>query len=355
MKNQTPTDTHSENACHFCGAHANKRRIPRRLLIGLGLALVIGVWLFREPLRERIRESATLANDAPTPEVVADMIEQAADPRVALLAAWNSGKIVHREVAIRSLSQIIPKSQPLSSEFESILLAAALDPDMNVRESALGTLRERHHPALTALAAEQLGDPDQHVRLLGLQHLKAAASSVGVPFVAALLDDPDIAVLGMSLKLLQNWSGQQFGAKLVDTVQVESKSTGLREFQSEGIAIRSFSHFGLPGRHSTRKPTCGRRPRWRWTARCNSASRVRKTNATRSKSPRTSRLGRRYPRLPPRTVSLRSSSNRPRGNDSSIAHGGSHDGAGFQFPGVVRWRMPAARTDERHFVGAASP
>jgi hypothetical protein len=54
--------------------------------------------------------------------------------------------------------------------------------------------------------------------------------------VAALLDDPDIAVLGMSLKLLENWSGQKFGAKLADTVQVESKTTSLQEFQPEGTA-----------------------------------------------------------------------------------------------------------------------
>ncbi|MEK7684918.1 MAG: hypothetical protein AAB466_05815 [Verrucomicrobiota bacterium] len=61
--------------------------MPRRLLVGLGLAVVVGVWFFREPLRQQIRESATLANDAPTPEVVSDMIEQATDSRAALLTA----------------------------------------------------------------------------------------------------------------------------------------------------------------------------------------------------------------------------------------------------------------------------
>jgi thiol-disulfide isomerase/thioredoxin len=210
--------------------------MPRHLLLGLGLAVVMGVWLFRAPLQELIRNKATLANDAPNSETVADMIEQAADPRAALLTAWNSGKIVHREVAIGSLRRIIPNDQPLPPEFESMLLAGALDPDMNVRETALGIMRERNHPAALALAAEQLKDPDQQVRLLGLNHLKQAAPAVGVPFAAALLDDADIAVLGMSLKLLENWSGQKFGAKLTDTVQVESKTTGLQEFQAEGVA-----------------------------------------------------------------------------------------------------------------------
>ncbi len=208
----------------------------RKVLVGTGVFLVIVVWFFRAPLRDQIRESATLANDAPTPEVVSEMIEQATDRRAALLRAWNSGKIVQREVAIDSLPRLFPRGQPLPQDIESTLLAATLDPDVNVRETALGILDERQHPALSALAAEQLKDPDQQVRLLGLNYLKAAAPSVGVPLVAALLDDPDIAVLGMSLKLLENWSGQRFGAKLADTVQVESKTTGLQEFQPEGTA-----------------------------------------------------------------------------------------------------------------------
>lgn len=208
----------------------------RQVFIGMGMFLVIAVWFFRAPLRQQIRESATLANDAPTPEVVSEMIEQATDPRAALLTAWKSGKIVHREVAIDALRRLFSNDQPLPPAFESTLLAAALDPDMNVRETALGILHERRHPALSALAAEQLKDPDQQVRLLGLNYLKAAAPSVGIPVVVALLDDPDIAVLGMSLKLLEDWSGQKFGAKLADTVLAESKTTGLQKFQPEGSA-----------------------------------------------------------------------------------------------------------------------
>lgn len=210
---------------------------PQRLVVPiLGLLIVAGVWLFRAPLQEMVRTNATLANDAPNSEAVSDMIEKAADPRAALLVAWNSGKIVHREVAINSLRHLAPNDQPLPPGFESVLLAGALDPDMNVRETALGILQERNHPAALALAAEQLKDPDQQVRLLGLNHLKHAERFVGVPFAASLLDDPDIAVLGMSVKLLENWSGEKFGAKLADTAQVESKATGLQEFQPEGVA-----------------------------------------------------------------------------------------------------------------------
>ena len=75
------------------------KRFRPKLVVPL-IFLTAVIWAFREPIRKQIRESATLANDTPTPEVVSDMIEQAADPRAALLAAWNSGKIAHREVAI---------------------------------------------------------------------------------------------------------------------------------------------------------------------------------------------------------------------------------------------------------------
>jgi hypothetical protein len=160
---------------------------PRAVFLIIGVAIVAGVWLFRAPLQNSIRTSATLANDAPDADAVAEMIELAADPRGALLAAWNSGKIVHRAVSVGSLRRVFPTDRPLPPQCESILLASALDPDMNLRETSLGILRELNHPAALALAAEQPKDPDQQARLLGLTHLKSAAPSVGVPFAAALL------------------------------------------------------------------------------------------------------------------------------------------------------------------------
>ncbi len=87
MSKESSANTESAKDGCSCGLHSYNNRMPRRLLVGLGLAVVVGVWFFREPLRQQIRESATLANDAPTPEVVSDMIEQATDSRAALLTA----------------------------------------------------------------------------------------------------------------------------------------------------------------------------------------------------------------------------------------------------------------------------
>lgn len=172
-----------------------------------------------------------LTNEAPSPDVVEEVIESAADPRNALIETWKSGNIVQRQVAVRLAARFFPRKAALDPEIESMLTAAAIDPDMNVRESALSTLRERKHPALAALAAEQLRDCDPQIRLLGLSHLKVVDGAVGVPLVIPLLDDTNPLVVAMNLKLLEKWSGEKFGVKLNETVAVENEKTGLKEFR----------------------------------------------------------------------------------------------------------------------------
>ena len=208
-----------------------------RLKIAIPLLAIAGLaWFFRGPLREQIRDLATLANGSPEPQVVTEMICQAADPRAALLMAWNSGKIVHREVAIHEFQLVFPDNLPLPPKFQSLLVSAAQDPDVNVRELALGVLKARKDPYFMALAAAQLRDADPQTRLLGVTSLKQATASVGVPLAAGLLDDADLRVVGMSSKLLENWSGENFGIRLADTIPGENKETGLQEFPADGLA-----------------------------------------------------------------------------------------------------------------------
>ncbi len=211
-------------------------KLPSRKIVIPLLAVTLLVWLFRATLREQIRDHATLANDAPPADVVSDMIEQAADPHAALLAAWNSGKIVHRAVAIREIGWLYPRPRPLPADCENIVYSGALDPDMDVREAAFATLDDRNDPALAGLAAKQLKDADPSARLLGVTQLKRVSANLVVPLAAGLLNDPDLRVVGMSLKLLEHWSGENFGARLSDTVPVEDPQTGLIEFPDKGTA-----------------------------------------------------------------------------------------------------------------------
>ncbi len=217
-----------------CIRRSCRRRRRTQAVLAAGVVIVAVAWLSRGTLRQQIRERATLANDAPAPEIVEEMIDQAPDRARALLEAWDSGKIVQRQVAIRSVGRVIGRDASLPPRLEAMVLSAALDPDMNVREVALSELSDRQHPALGALAAAQLQDPDPHVRLLGLTHLKGAAANIGVPLVIPLASDGDLRVAGVAVKLLENWSGMRFGAKLADTVQVENQQTGLKEFRAEG-------------------------------------------------------------------------------------------------------------------------
>jgi thiol-disulfide isomerase/thioredoxin len=99
-----------------------------------------------------------------------------------------------------------------------------------VRETALGILRDRNHSALAALGAAQLRDPDPQVRLLGLNHLKRVNVNVGVPTIIPLLGEDDPLIVATGLKLLENWSGENFGVKLRDTASFENPTTGLKEF-----------------------------------------------------------------------------------------------------------------------------
>ena len=219
-------------------------KLPGRKIVIPLLAVTLLAWLFRATLREQIRDHATLANDAPPVDVVSDMIEQAADPHAALLAAWNSDKIVHRAVAIREIGRLYPRPRPLPADCENIVHSGALDPDMDVREAAFAALDDRNDPALAGLAARQLKDADPNARLLGVTQLKLVSTNLAVPLAAGLLNDSDLRVVGMSLKLLEHWSGENFGARLSDTVPVEDPQTGLIEFPDKGMA-RTRTAVGL--------------------------------------------------------------------------------------------------------------
>lgn len=197
----------------------------------LGL-LALG-WFLRAPIQRTIAERLILANQAPNPETVTAMILEAADPGQTLLAAWNGGGIVHRQAAIRSLPRVVPAEAEIPAELESLVVAAALDPDYPVRQAALGILRDRNHADYFPLVSEQLHDVDPELRMLGLDHLRRAPAVVGIPAIIGLLDDPDPMVVTMSVKLLEKWSGQDFGVRLSNAVPLANKQTGLKEYSQQ--------------------------------------------------------------------------------------------------------------------------
>lgn len=223
------------------GPNARKQKL-RTSVLSFGIGLLLLCWFMREPLSARIFEKGVLSNDAPPPDLVEEMIQKSANPPAAIVAAWNSRKIVHRQAAVNMLLRIVPVDQPLPPGLQEVLLSAALDPDMSVRTMALNTMRERRDPGLSALAAAQLRDADPEVRLMGLGHLKDASPAIGIPTIIPMLKDLNPMVSTMALKLLENWTGQDFGVNLSDALPSENKRTGQSEFRE---ATRAKANEGV--------------------------------------------------------------------------------------------------------------
>lgn len=207
-----------------------QRKVRYWYSLSLGAIAVAGILLARKPLIRWVGEKAVLSNPSPPPEAVEAVIMDSPDRDAAILAAWGTGKIIHREAAVRAIAYNKVLREHLSPRLESIVLAGALDADTDVREACLGILRDRHDPALVPLAVAQLQDCDPEICLLGLDYLKDTSPTVGVPSVIPVLDNQDPLVVSMGLKLLERWSGEKFGVKLSDAVLEEDSKTGLLKY-----------------------------------------------------------------------------------------------------------------------------
>jgi len=205
----------------------------RTALLGVALIATLAAWPFRGLISSRILERGTLANDSPPPELVEEMIDTSPHPHQALLSAWNSGKAAHRDVSIFEVRKWVSSADRIPEEMESMVRAAAFDPNLNVREIAFRILRKCHDSALGALAEAQLSDCDPEVRLMGAEYFRWLNADVGIPAAIPLLDDSDPRVVVTGLKLLERWTHQKFGVKLTEIAAgVYDEKTGLKEFRS---------------------------------------------------------------------------------------------------------------------------
>jgi len=185
---------------------------------------------FRGQVRSLILERGLLGNDSPDPMLVADTINASPNVPAAILAFWNTGRITHREESIYAMRNIVSSSHHIPSELKPLVEAAAIDPDLDVREEALSLLRQCQDPALATMVAIQLRDCDPEVRLLGAQYLRWLGADTGVPMAAHLLDDTDPRVVVNGLIELERCGHQDFGVKLTDiAAAVDDEKTGFKE------------------------------------------------------------------------------------------------------------------------------
>ena len=181
------------------------------LLSGGGLALLLV--LFWHPLQHGILTSLLLRADAPSPEVLRVAVEQTGDPARLLTRLWRTQRIPHREFVVRCLEQRAGNDPALLRALEPLVLEATADPDLGVREQAFATLARMKHPQLHRLALVQLRDVDPAARLLGLQSLRAAATSNDVPIAFRFLNDPDPRVIVAASAVLRQATGHDVGLR----------------------------------------------------------------------------------------------------------------------------------------------
>ncbi|HTX20406.1 MAG TPA: HEAT repeat domain-containing protein [Candidatus Aquilonibacter sp.] len=200
------------------------------VLLLLALLGVFGMVPFRGQVRSLVLERGLLGNDSPDPMLVADTINASPNVPAAILAFWNTGRIIHREISIQAMRNIVSSSHHIPSELKPLVEAAAIDPDFDVREEALSVLRQCQDPALATMVAIQLRDCDPEVRLLGAQYLRWLGADTGVPMAIHLLDDTDPRVVVNGLIELERCGHQDFGVKLTDiAAAVDDEKTGFKE------------------------------------------------------------------------------------------------------------------------------
>jgi peroxiredoxin len=186
---------------------------PRRWLLFSGLALIVVAVALWRPIQQKCLAWFLLRTEAPSPDVLTAVVEQAADPAAFLRRLWNTQKIPHREFVLSYLSTANSTHPKLLQALQPLLLEATADPDIANRESAFATLAVTRHPQLRHLACQQLSDADPAARLLGLQSLRPIATSNDVPTAISLLSDPEPRVVVAAALVLRQATGQDFGIK----------------------------------------------------------------------------------------------------------------------------------------------
>jgi thiol-disulfide isomerase/thioredoxin len=206
------------------------------VVLGVGFLIVGCLALVQKPLRQWVSVKATLANPSPPDDQVEAVIRNSSDCEGTIIEAWNTGKIIQREVAAKEIADPNLIKGKLPDKLEAIALRGCLDVDLNVREECLAVLDTREDPAFAALASAQLNDCDPQIRLLGLQHLRHVDAELGIPAIIPILDDDDPEVAATGLKLLEHWTRQDFDIRVSDVLSSDDPESQTSNKLAKGVA-----------------------------------------------------------------------------------------------------------------------
>ena len=193
-----------------------KFNLKRREKWSILILSIIGLCaaLFWRPISRAVLTESLILAQKPAQTMVDELLNDAKNPTALLERLWLTEKIPHRVVAVTSLKEHALGRSALLGQMETLLFAAAMDGDLEVRDLALAALAAQPHPELLRLLTEQLGDVDPAARVLALTHLHKVGNPRLAPLLIPLLDDRCPLVAAQAAVCLRTWTGEDFGVRM---------------------------------------------------------------------------------------------------------------------------------------------
>jgi thiol-disulfide isomerase/thioredoxin len=185
------------------------------MLVGAGLFLLVTAAIVRPRLVDTFKTGSLLALDSIDGDLLEEHLGQVSHPTSTLEAFWESGKISHRRAVLELL---LNPGAPTNTFRSQVLRESLTDPDLHLRERALGFLSPLVFPDFKPLLGGQLTDPDPEVRRLAIQTLRRVGDLAWVPSLLPLLADPDPSLVLAVDSLLRRWTGQDSGLRLTNSL-----------------------------------------------------------------------------------------------------------------------------------------
>lgn len=187
------------------------------LIVSAGIALCGGVLLMRPGWAHRQAFELALQSESIDES---DLSETALRSLTASEAQrlWSTGRMGHRRALLSNWiarREAPERSDPIWTALgDSWLREAALDPDLELRTRALGSLRSMDAAGAPQAIRVQLADADPEVRRLGLETLRRIGSVREVDWVLPRLEDSDPSLVLLADSILRTWTRRDSGLRL---------------------------------------------------------------------------------------------------------------------------------------------
>ena len=155
---------------------------------------------------------------SPDELAINEVLEESTNPTGRILSLWSTGRIPHRQIALRFLKNRVAVQEELYKLNRDLIWEATKDPDFSNRELALGMISELEPDRLKSLILDLLKDRDQGTRLRALRFVNDIEDKSWIPIFMDLLNDTDPLVIAHSAAKLRRWTEQDFGVRMLQAI-----------------------------------------------------------------------------------------------------------------------------------------